>query len=423
MTGRIEIAAAFVDTLWNGRPGRSRADFERWQKRHLQQWLEHDLPAVDFYRDAPRRIEDLPVIDKAVVMTNFHAFNQGRITAEQGWRAFETTGRLDTVDIGASTGTSGNRALYAITAAERHRWLGTILAKTVPRCLIQPERVAVILPQNSALYDTAGRTRRLQVRFFDLRQGIEAWSDALAAFTPTTVVAPPRVLRRLAESAVPIAPRRLYAGAETLDPVDRQVIEAHFRLMLGQIYMATEGLFAVSCAHSRLHLAEDANVFEFEPVGDGLVAPLVTGFRRKFQIMARYRMNDLLRLAEAPCSCGSPLRVVDEVVGRMDDVFVFDQPNGAPVLVTPDVMRNAVLDAARDIMDFRILRESPTKIALVLEPNLPVASAEAARAALAALFKRRGLSPAMEVRRETMGFEPGRKLRRVECRLRDEARP
>jgi phenylacetate-coenzyme A ligase PaaK-like adenylate-forming protein len=149
----------------------------------------------------------------------------------------------------------------------------------------------------------------------------------------------------------------------------------------------------------------------------------VTGFRRKFQIMARYRMNDLLRLAEAPCSCGSPLGVVDEVVGRMDDVFVFDRPGGASMLVTPDVMRNAVLDAARDIMDFRILREGPTKIALVLEPNLPLASAEAAQTALAALFKRRGLSPAIELRRETMGLEPGRKLRRVECRLRDEVRP
>jgi putative adenylate-forming enzyme len=423
MTGRLEVAAAFVDTLWNGRPGRRRTDFELWQKRRLQHWLEHDLPAVDFYHRAPQRLEGLPVIDKAMVMSNFAAFNRGRITAEQGWRAFETTGRLGDIHIGASTGTSGNRALYAITDAERHRWLGTILAKTVPRFLVRPERVAVILPQNSALYDAAGRTRRLQVRFFDLRQGIEAWTDMLTAFSPTTVVASPRVLRHLAESAVPIAPRQLYAGAETLDPVDRAVIEAHFRLTLGQIYMATEGLLAVSCAHGRLHLAEDANVFEFEPVAEGLVAPLVTGFRRQFQIMARYRMNDLLRLAETPCPCGSPLRVVDEVVGRMDDVFVFERTDGRSVLVTPDVMRNAVLDAAREIADFRVLRESRDKIALVLEPGLPSASAIAAQTALGEVFKQRGLSPAIELRRETMGFEPGRKLRRVECRLRGEAAP
>ncbi|MEJ2228811.1 MAG: CoF synthetase, partial [Alphaproteobacteria bacterium] len=195
--------------------------------------------------------------------------------------------------------------------------------------------------------------------------------------------------------------------------------EARFGLTLGQIYMASEGLFAVSCSHGRLHLAEDANFFEFKPVADGLVTPLVTGFRRQFQIMARYRMNDLLRLADEPCPCGSPLRVVDEVIGRMDDVFVFARADGPPILVTPDVMRNAVLDAARDITDFRILREDHEKVALVLPPSLSTASAEAAHAALAEVFTRAQLSPDIQLRREVlaMAMDPSTKLRRVECRL------
>ncbi|TIX93818.1 MAG: CoF synthetase, partial [Mesorhizobium sp.] len=109
-------------------------------------------------------------------------------------------------------------------------------------------------------------------------------------------------------------------------------------------YMATEGLFAVTCRQGGLHLAEDSVFFEFEPAGDGLVTPLVTAFRRQTQIMARYRMNDLLRLSEQPCNCGSPLRCVDEVVGRMDDVFRLESVAGQ-VLLTPDILRNAVLKA------------------------------------------------------------------------------
>lgn len=423
MTGPLSILSTFAQTLWTCRNGRSRADFERWQAGKLQHWLAHDLPAVDFYRNAPPRLESLPIIDKSVVMGDFAAFNRGRITADEGWRAFETTGKCKGVSIGASTGTSGNRALYAITPAEQQRWLGTILAKALPRFLLQPERVAVVLPQSSALYDGANRSRLLTLKFYDLRQGPESWLPALEAFSPTTIVAPPRVLRHLAEQADGLAPRRLFAGAETLDPVDRTVIEARFRLTLDQIYMATEGLFAVSCPHGRLHLAEDANVFEFEPVDSGLVAPLVTSFRRRFQIMARYRMNDLLRLSETPCPCGSPLLAVDEVIGRMDDVFVFDRPDGARLLVTPDVMRNAVLDAARDITDFRILREERDAIVLILHPDLPGSSAETARRALEAVYARRGLSPAVQLRRETMRFEPQRKLRRIEARFRPEARP
>ncbi|WP_313529373.1 CoF synthetase [Shinella sp.] len=418
MTGRLRIASAFAQTLWACRAGRSRAAFERGQAAALRRWLERDLRGVDFYRGALPRLEALPIVDKAVVMADFAAFNRGRITAEAGWRAFETTGRCGDISIGASTGTSGNRALYAITSAEQDRWLGTILAKAVPRFLVEPERVAVILPQNSALYDGARQSRLLRLEFFDLRQGLESWLPALETFAPTTIVAPPRVLRHLAENSERLRPRRLFAGAETLDPVDRTVIEARFGIKLGQLYMATEGLFAVSCAEGRLHLAEDANVFEFEPVTDGLVAPLVTGFRRRFQIMARYRMNDLLRLSNRPCACGSPLRVVDEIVGRLDDAFVFERGDGTRLLITPDVMRNAVLDAARPIADFRIIKEPHGGIALLLEPGLADESAKAAQAALCRVFSQRGLAPEIVVRRETMVFEVHRKLRRVENRFR-----
>ena len=417
MSALLQSAAAFAQTRWVCRAGRPRADFLHWQTRTLRRWLERDLPAVDFYRNAPSRLADLPVIDKAVVMQDFAAFNRGRITAEQGWHALATTGEHEGISIGASTGTSGNRALYAITPAEQNRWLGTILAKALPGVLSAPERVAVILPQSSSLYEGANRSRLLRLAFFDLRQGFEHWLSELETFAPTTVVAPPRVLRHLAEQAKGLRPRKLFAGAETLDSVDRTIIETHFGVTLGQIYMATEGLFAVSCPHGRLHLAEDANLFEFEPVEGGLVAPLVTGFRRRFQIMARYRMNDLMRLSEAPCACGSPLQAVDEIVGRMDDVFVFERTDGARLVVTPDVMRNAVLDAARDITDFRILQEGRNAVTLVLSPALPAASAEAARRALGHLFMQRGLTPALSLRRETMVFEPHRKLRRVECRL------
>ncbi|MEE4014142.1 F390 synthetase-related protein [Roseibium sp. FZY0029] len=423
MSGRFQTAVAFSGTLWTCRSGRSRQAFETWQKRRLDTWLRQSLPKVDFYRDAPPRLDQLPVIDKAIVMSRFETFNRERITTEDGWRALETGGEINGINIGASTGTSGNRGLYAITAAERFRWLGTILAKTLPGFLWHRERVAIILPQSSSLYESPASLRQLQLRFFDLRHGIAAWLDDLETFDPTTIVAPPRVLRHLAETSNRLAPRKLYAGAETLDPVDRVVIEQRFGLTLGQIYMATEGLFAVTCAQGRLHLAEDANYFELEPVANGLVTPLVTGFRRDFQIMARYRMNDLLRLSSDPCTCGSPLQAVDEVVGRMDDIFVFANAAGVEVPVTPDILRNAVLDASREISDFRLVQEDDGSVTLLLPPDLPDTSAEAARMALGKTLSTQGLTPAISLHRERLPLERPRKLRRVECRLKRQGRP
>ncbi|EKF20485.1 AMP-binding protein [Nitratireductor pacificus] len=418
MSARLHAAHAFFQTLWVCRPGRSAADFKDWQERALQRWLRDDLPGVGFYKDAEPHLRSLPVIDKTTVMACFEEFNRARITAEAGWEAFASGGEIDGISIGASTGTSGNRTLYAVTPPERFRWLGSILAKTIPAFLVRPERVAVLLPQPSALYDGANRMPGLQLSFHDLRQDPGAWLGALQAFNPTTIVAPPQVLRLLAETAGNLAPRRLYAGGETLDPVDRHIVEQRFGIPLGQIYMASEGLFAVTCRHGRLHLAEDANHFEFEPVGDGLVSPMVTSFRRSFQILARYRMNDLLRLSERPCPCGSPLQAVDEIVGRVDDGFFFTRPGATRVLVTPDVMRNAVLDAARDITDFRICRKVDGTVSLTLHPTLQDASANAALKALQDQFARLGVSPRLELLRDPMTYRTGPKLRRVENRFR-----
>ncbi|MBL4813577.1 MAG: CoF synthetase [Rhodobacteraceae bacterium] len=422
MSGHWQSVAAFTSTLWATRRGRSRASFERWQRRRLSEWVHDAVPRVSYYasQPTPQWLGDLPIIDKALVMRRFKDFNIGRVTAEQGWQAYEDGGKLTVGDtelaIGCSTGTSGNRTLYAITAAEQQRWLGVILAKALPGFMFRRERVAIILPQLSALYETANQSARISVRFFGLQNGIEAWIKELVQFAPTTIVAPPRVLRHLADTQPGLAPQRIFAAGETLDRNDRVAIEAGFDLELGQIYMASEGLLGVSCAHGKLHLAEDTTYFEYEPVAGGLVTPLITCFRRDYQIMARYRMNDLLRLARIPCSCGSPLQAVDQIVGRMDDVFVFEQPLRDKVLITPDVIRNAVLDSDRTISDFRVVRLADGTVELTLPPELSPAQVAAAQAELMQVFTRNGLDPVVRLGQAKLSFEPGQKLRRVENR-------
>jgi putative adenylate-forming enzyme len=309
-----------------------------------------------------------------------------------------------------------------ISEAERYRWLGSLLAKALADLLWQRQRIAILLPQNTRLYGSARTIPHLQLRFFALTESAQAWRDDLERFDPTVIVAPPKVLRHLVEKGVRLSPRRVFSAAETLDPVDRPIIEAGFGLPLDQIYMATEGLFAVTCRHGRLHLAEDSVFFEFEPVGEGLVSTLVTSFRRQAQILARYRMNDLLRLAEHPCACGSPLRVVEEVVGRMDDCFHLAGAGGM-VLVTPDILRNAVLRDDGRITDFRLWQTGRDTVDLLLPPDLPEAAARAATEAVSASLTRLGAVAKVTLRQEALPVDFARKLRRVACHLPPEARP
>ncbi|CDX24476.1 putative coenzyme F390 synthetase [Mesorhizobium sp. ORS 3359] len=414
MTGLAEAVGSFALTQWVSR--KSRADFERWQARALRRFLDRDLPRAPFYGKAPARLTDLPVTDKALLMARFDEFNIHGLTAAQAWAALARDGRLGALTVGASTGTSGNRGLFVISEAEKYRWLGTILAKAAADLVWRGMRVAVILPQNTGLYDSARTSRLIKLAFFDLTLGPESWRRELEGFDPTVVIAPPKILRHFASEGFRLRPKRIFSAAETLDPVDRPVIENFFSLPLDQIYMATEGLFAVTCRQGGLHLAEDSVFFEFEPAGEGLVTPLVTAFRRQTQIMARYRMNDLLRLSNEPCGCGSPLRCVDEIVGRMDDAFRFTSPDG-PILVTPDVLRNAVLKADRRIDDFRLVQTGPESIELRLAPTLPDDAAVAAHQAVRALLEMRKAAATVTLVRAPLPLETGRKLRRVECRL------
>ncbi|MFN3912872.1 F390 synthetase-related protein [Hyphomonas sp.] len=386
----------------------TRARLLEWQSRQLQAFLRKTAPkAAAFAHLSGHPLADFPEMDKADLMNAFASFNSASIAADAAWQAFEASGQIGPYAVGASTGTSGNRGLYLVSDAERYLWLGTLLAKALPGLLTARHRVAVMLPRGSRLYDAANESGRLSLKFFDLTAGLAPQLAEVAAFRPDVLVAPPHALLALARADLPLAPREVFSGAEVLDPADRAEIERRFDLTVREIYMATEGLFGVACAHGTLHLCEDCVAFEWQAAG-GLSAPLITDFTRRTQMMIRYRMNDLLRLSDTPCACGSPLQAVSEIVGRRDDAFVFP----GPVTVTPDVIRNAVVGAARTITDFRAVQTGPATVMLTLPPHL-VTDLPAAQRALKDLFARLGAAP--EVRASTAPLAPpcGGKLRRV----------
>lgn len=412
MNGLPETIASFAKTLWHSRRNQDRLHFQSWQEKTLQKWLCKDLPKVGFYAEATNNLQDLPVINKALLMSRFHDFNQYGFTADQTRAAFETGFCIGDLTVGASTGTSGNRGYFVISDLERYRWLGNILAKTMPDLVLQKSRIAILLPQSGALYDSAQTASRITLGFFDLTDGPERWQSKLEQFNPTIIVAPPKILRHMAETGFRLSPARIFAAAETLDPIDRPVIETYFDITLGQIYMATEGLLGVTCRHGRMHLAEESIFFEYDPVGDGLVSPIISSFRRQTQILARYQMNDLLRLSSQPCPCGSPLQAVDEIIGRMDDCFQFETTAG-PILITPDILRNAVLNAGREITDFRLTQTASNEVILSLPPSLSPARVNRAQSAVCDLLIARHVTGRVIVRLQPMPLDTTQKLRRV----------
>jgi putative adenylate-forming enzyme len=415
----LALAAAFLRTCALHRWFTTRERIEKWQNWRLARLRRHAVAQIGFYREFGKApLSAFPVLGKRDVLRHFEAFNLLGLTAPQIWAMIDRAEPPVGYEVGCSTGTSGSRGLYLISDQERFVWLGTIVAKALRTSLWRPQRVAIVLPRMSRLYDAANESKLLKLLFLDLSDGLQAAATALVAFKPTVVVGPPKALRWLAEDRTPISPGLMFSAAEVLDPPDRAVIERHFDLKLREIYMATEGLFAVSCERGTLHLAEDVVHFELEPVDNStdLVKPIVTDFTRRTQVTARYRMDDILRLDRKRCACGSALQAVTEIIGRSDDVFqVPHQDTSLPsVMLTPDILRNAVLAADPSIDDFRIRQIEQNRIEVVLPLHVSGAVGELARQAVTRACARVLTSPEVTLRREPLPVRTDMKLRRVE---------
>lgn len=376
--------------------------------------MERRLTRLPFYQPyLPGRFDQLPIMDKVSLMANLEHSNLGGFSAEFVRQSL-AEGRDQEGDFrfGQSTGTSGNRGYYVISEKERFVWLGTILAKTLPDALWRKRRVAIALPGMSSLYSSANTGSRISLAFFDTAEGMQSWEDELVRFQPDTIVASPKALRYLAERGK-LSATNIFSGAEVLDPLDRAVIERRTGAKVREIYMATEGLFGVSCPHGSLHLAEDVVHFEWEEAAPGspLKTPIVTDFTRGVQAMARYRMNDLLELSDEPCPCGSALQRVKAVHGRADDIFQLVDIAGEMVTITPDVIRNAIIDAHPAIDDFRAVQTSPSSITIELE-RVEGGLGEAARTSLSQRLAAMGVTVEISVDEGiTVPFD--KKLRRV----------
>lgn len=412
----IHAIGAFSRTRRLQRKLRSREDVLAWREQRLRDFLDKVAPRAEYYRFAKGEpLSALPILDKKRVLENFHLLNVAGVTAPEAWAAIEKGERTRGLVAGYSTGTSGNRGLFLVSDKERFTWLGVLLAKTLTDFPWRRYRVALALPASSALYESASETGRIALRFFDLRRGLRAWRDELEDYAPDTIVAPPKVLRALAEDPRKLRPKHLFSGAEILDPLDRSAIEAVFEVRVREIYQATEGLFAVACPAGTLHLCEDVVAFEWEEAiaGSGLVSPIVTDFTRSTQIMARYRMNDLLQLAGKACSCGSPLQPVQSILGRSDDLFILATADGHELLITPDVIRNAVVDSDRRIEDFRVTQTAASQVEVRLPEELGLELAGKAAAAVLQTLRAAGSGDIDVIAAVGISTPYDRKLRRV----------
>lgn len=376
---KIRIIGEFAAVRWF-RPLRSRRAVERRQRRLLRRHLRFLRRHSGYFRDllaAHGGFADLPLMDKSVMMGRFDEINtvgahrdEALALAIANERSRDFDADLGTNSVGLSSGTSGHRGLFVVSAEERDAWVGTVLARTLPKGRLFGHRIALFLRADNTLYESVG-SKAVSFSYFDVHADMAANIARLQEYRPTILVAPASVLRLIARAAddgrFDALPEKVYAVAEVLEISDSQRIQASLRQpLLHQLYQCTEGFLAHTCERGTLHLNEDNILVERESLGDGRFTPIITDLRRRAQPIVRYRLGDVLLERAEPCPCGSALAAIERIEGREGDTLVFRTAEGLPVPVFADVVTRALL-YADGFDEYRVAQTGPMRLEVSLD--------------------------------------------------------
>jgi phenylacetate-coenzyme A ligase PaaK-like adenylate-forming protein len=207
-------------------------------------------------------------------------------------------------------------------------------------------------------------------RLGEIVQRLDDWQ-------PEVLVAYPSLARILAEAQINgqlhISPKVVLTGSEVLTELTRRLIEKAWGTKPFNQYAATEtAILAAECAeHRGLHLCEDLLIVEVVDDDHKPVAPetygsklLVTVLFNQSQPLIRYELSDMVRLSATPCPCGRPFALVQDILGREEEVLRFQSRGGGEVTVHPNVFHR-VMDAVAVGKEWQIILE-PDSLRILL---------------------------------------------------------
>lgn len=400
----------------------------RWAVKHIPFYRR--LAMTSSEKMSSLSINNFPVISKATFNAHFADLNVAGISRDEAYDFAlnaEQTGRfrakLRGLTVGLSTGTSGNRGVFLVSNQEIAQWVAMVFVRVLRLNLFRRQRIAFVFRTNSNLYQAAN-VGAVTMRFFPLDLDNPAVQNDLVAFNPTTLVAQPSALIRLANykktGELVIAPSRVISIAEVLTERDRAYLTTNFGTIIHQVYQCMEGFLAHTCELGNLHVNEDVvhwekRYLDAEPPEKRRYHPILTDFARRTQALIRYELNDILVEPDAPCPCGSPFTHIGQIEGRADDVLGFPNASGKLALIFPDLVRRAVCDSSDAIVSYAVYQLDYALIHLYLDESLladPVLC-QTIQTNLVDLLTRHGISGVSILFLPYDKRDPETKLRRV----------
>lgn len=207
-------------------------------------------------------------------------------------------------------------------------------------------------------------------------------------------------------------PQAIFTNSETLTDLMRRQILNGFGVMPRSDYGSTEGAVAHECPEGGLHVDMEEMLVEILPTTnpDGLGEVVITALHTFDFPLIRYRLGDLAKWSQTPCSCGRGLVTLDGLLGRASDGILM--PDGRVFTAANINMRIAHLPFVDRIQQYQLVQQNETalEVRILNGPETNGDTIEEFRKALLQIF------PDMEIevrRLDTLPREKTGKFRPV----------
>jgi len=123
--------------------------------------------------------------------------------------------------------------------------------------------------------------------------------------------------------------KAVITSSEKLTSEMRQLFKEVYNCKTYDSWSGVEACALVTeCEHGSLHISPDAGIIELldddmKPVAAGQPGNVYcTGFLNYDQPLIRYAIGDSMIMSDKKCSCGREMPVIEEIVGRVEDVVI-----------------------------------------------------------------------------------------------------
>jgi len=337
------------------------------QNKRFMKIFKHAVKHSKFYRNyyqehginlkdpAKIAIEDLPIIDKKLMMENFDQLVCDNNIRKNELEDFICDPNLvhrkykDKYEVIHTSGSSGRIGIFVYGPNDWSILRALVFTRVSKNklCLFSKAKYAFIgvTDGHYAGISLAKDSPKFLFDFLpiDINRPIHESIASLNLFMPECLCGYASGVYLLAleqlKGNLKINPERIICSADPLTDNMAEIIYKAFNVRPINFYAATESLgMAAQCDfHEGIHMFNDWHIFESmkqngEPAEPGEPGDLIiTNLYNYTQPLIRYRMDDKVILQEKQekgCPCGWSFPLFSKLAGREEQFLVFEDPNG-----------------------------------------------------------------------------------------------